>query len=445
MELTDEARPIHSDATMKLRPRLFLEGNYFVDLRPGQPERRRGRGRAHLPDQPDLLLGPARPGADDAPGRRPRRPADVPRPVRQRADQVRRRRGLPRALQELAPRVQVHLAGQRGAARNPAGGPAGRDPRPRRGGPRARTATRPRSRAWSRNFATVSGSFAPAGPGTRRGDSGAARRARGGAAGVRQPQRLVPGGPRVRPRGAARRALDARDPRRRRRRSSQQIRELVAEGRAARPHRRPAPDDPEAGEAGATSVAFLDSTRRSRAASTRSSSRGRRTRSSRSTGRPRTRSTRSGACSRRPLRARSGSARRAARATPTASTSGSRPAAARTRWSVPNRSGQRRRRPAGRDRRTTASRCSARCRASTTPPRPRSSRTSAVRRRSRRTSTAGVGQSVRSRPTPGRRARPTSSPGDAEPSSRAGAEAARAARRGGRRSSPSSGSEESGN
>jgi ABC-type transporter Mla subunit MlaD len=37
MELTDEARPIHSDATMKLRPRLFLEGNYFVDLRPGSP------------------------------------------------------------------------------------------------------------------------------------------------------------------------------------------------------------------------------------------------------------------------------------------------------------------------------------------------------------------------------------------------------------------------
>ena len=37
--------PIHSDATFKLRPRLFLEGNYFVDMRPGQPERRRGRGR----------------------------------------------------------------------------------------------------------------------------------------------------------------------------------------------------------------------------------------------------------------------------------------------------------------------------------------------------------------------------------------------------------------
>jgi phospholipid/cholesterol/gamma-HCH transport system substrate-binding protein len=37
MELDDSARPIHSDATFKLRPRLFLEGNYFVDLHPGSP------------------------------------------------------------------------------------------------------------------------------------------------------------------------------------------------------------------------------------------------------------------------------------------------------------------------------------------------------------------------------------------------------------------------
>ncbi len=37
MELTEEARPIRTDATFKLRPRLFLEGNYFVDLAPGSP------------------------------------------------------------------------------------------------------------------------------------------------------------------------------------------------------------------------------------------------------------------------------------------------------------------------------------------------------------------------------------------------------------------------
>ncbi len=37
MELDDKALPIHKDAQVKIRPRIFLEGNYFVDLRPGTP------------------------------------------------------------------------------------------------------------------------------------------------------------------------------------------------------------------------------------------------------------------------------------------------------------------------------------------------------------------------------------------------------------------------
>lgn len=37
MELEESALPLHTDATMKLRPRLFLEGNLFVDVRPGTP------------------------------------------------------------------------------------------------------------------------------------------------------------------------------------------------------------------------------------------------------------------------------------------------------------------------------------------------------------------------------------------------------------------------
>ena len=37
MELDDEGLPLKQDATFKLRPRLFLEGNLFVDLRPGSP------------------------------------------------------------------------------------------------------------------------------------------------------------------------------------------------------------------------------------------------------------------------------------------------------------------------------------------------------------------------------------------------------------------------
>lgn len=37
MEIRDSGRPIHSDARMKLRPRLFLGGNLFIDLSPGSP------------------------------------------------------------------------------------------------------------------------------------------------------------------------------------------------------------------------------------------------------------------------------------------------------------------------------------------------------------------------------------------------------------------------
>jgi ABC-type transporter Mla subunit MlaD len=37
MEIKDKGLPIHTDATMKIRPRIFLEGNFFVDLQPGSP------------------------------------------------------------------------------------------------------------------------------------------------------------------------------------------------------------------------------------------------------------------------------------------------------------------------------------------------------------------------------------------------------------------------
>jgi ABC-type transporter Mla subunit MlaD len=38
MALNDSGLPIHKDAELKIRPRIFLEGNFFVDLRPGSPE-----------------------------------------------------------------------------------------------------------------------------------------------------------------------------------------------------------------------------------------------------------------------------------------------------------------------------------------------------------------------------------------------------------------------
>ena len=37
MEIDEAGLPIHKDAQMKIRPRIFLEGNFFVDLEPGTP------------------------------------------------------------------------------------------------------------------------------------------------------------------------------------------------------------------------------------------------------------------------------------------------------------------------------------------------------------------------------------------------------------------------
>src|SRR6478752_598573 len=35
MQIQDKGRPLHPDATFKIRPRIFLEGNFFVDVTPG--------------------------------------------------------------------------------------------------------------------------------------------------------------------------------------------------------------------------------------------------------------------------------------------------------------------------------------------------------------------------------------------------------------------------
>jgi phospholipid/cholesterol/gamma-HCH transport system substrate-binding protein len=37
MAISDTGRPVHEDATARIRPRIFLEGNFFVDLQPGTP------------------------------------------------------------------------------------------------------------------------------------------------------------------------------------------------------------------------------------------------------------------------------------------------------------------------------------------------------------------------------------------------------------------------
>ena len=35
MQIQDKGRPLHSDAQFKIRPRIFLEGNFFIDVTPG--------------------------------------------------------------------------------------------------------------------------------------------------------------------------------------------------------------------------------------------------------------------------------------------------------------------------------------------------------------------------------------------------------------------------
>jgi len=37
MTIDDNGLPLHSDATFWIRPRIFLEGNFFVDVSPGSP------------------------------------------------------------------------------------------------------------------------------------------------------------------------------------------------------------------------------------------------------------------------------------------------------------------------------------------------------------------------------------------------------------------------
>ncbi len=49
MEIESGGLPIHADATLKIRPRLFLEGNYFVELQPGSPSARTLSSGATLP------------------------------------------------------------------------------------------------------------------------------------------------------------------------------------------------------------------------------------------------------------------------------------------------------------------------------------------------------------------------------------------------------------
>src|SRR3954452_9658879 len=51
MDIKDTALPIRQDATLQLRPRLFLEGNLFVDLHPGSPSAAELHSGSGIPEQ----------------------------------------------------------------------------------------------------------------------------------------------------------------------------------------------------------------------------------------------------------------------------------------------------------------------------------------------------------------------------------------------------------
>lgn len=49
MEFGDEGRPVHTDAELRIRPRLFLEGGFYVELSPGSPSAPEMRDGGTLP------------------------------------------------------------------------------------------------------------------------------------------------------------------------------------------------------------------------------------------------------------------------------------------------------------------------------------------------------------------------------------------------------------
>ncbi|HET9738498.1 MAG TPA: MlaD family protein [Solirubrobacteraceae bacterium] len=51
MRIKDEGRPVHADATAKIRPRIFLEGNFFVDMTAGSPSAPELKDGATIPVQ----------------------------------------------------------------------------------------------------------------------------------------------------------------------------------------------------------------------------------------------------------------------------------------------------------------------------------------------------------------------------------------------------------
>ena len=122
MEIEKAGLPIKTDARMKVRPRIFLEGNCFVDLSPGSPSAPALPEGGDAPGPADERAGAVRAGPHRAAVRHAPGPADRARRVRARARQGRRARLQPldRVLDEGVPRLGDR---QRGDARHRAARP----------------------------------------------------------------------------------------------------------------------------------------------------------------------------------------------------------------------------------------------------------------------------------------------------------------------------------
>ena len=322
MTVGKAGRPIHDDARAKIRPRIFLEGNFFVDLEPGTPGAPGDRRQRHDPDQPDRRAGPVRPAADLAAVRHARGPQDAARRVRQRARQG-RRRGLQPLDPVLEERLPRHRDRQRGLAGRDRARPLGlRQERGRDGrgaGPPPRAAQEPDHRLQHDGRRVRPRAGQPARR-DRRAAAHAARRPARARRAQRRPSRRCarspptcaracsPPRPRSTPRSRSCASCAAWSPR---------TSCAASPPTCARRSRR-SPAWP------ARASRWPSRTASWRAARTRSSCRGPRTRSRTSSSRPRARST-----ARRRRRSRASPAR-AAPVTPTASGSACWPPAART-------------------------------------------------------------------------------------------------------------------
>ncbi len=154
MTMDDAGLPVHKDATAMIRSRIFLEGNFFVDLKPGTPEAGDVDDgdtipvtQTSTPVQLDELLTALQ--TDDrealrgaAPGSRQGLLGQADRGIRLRPgqDRARRDRGpVAERLAERRPQVPEDVGpGQPGTARHGAARPLQADQGTRQGRHRAR-------------------------------------------------------------------------------------------------------------------------------------------------------------------------------------------------------------------------------------------------------------------------------------------------------------------